>query len=72
MEKKLKAAGMDLSATEAWQVLRTVRVVDLDLSESNTKRCVTRGSKRAARILSALGISKSELPTPLEGAETVV
>ena len=64
IEKKLKAAGLDLSATEALQALRCVRVVDLDLGEGRTKRSVTRGSARASRILAALGINKLHPPTP--------
>ena len=64
IEKKLKAAGLDLSATEALQALRSVRVVDLDLGEAGTKRSVTRGSARASRILAALGINKLHPPTP--------
>jgi transposase len=38
IEKKLKAAGQDLSATEALQTLRTVRVVDLKLGAGTNKR----------------------------------
>lgn len=57
LEKRLKEAGTDLSATEAWQVLRTVRVVEIDLGNGKSKRSVTRGSARASRILRILGIS---------------
>jgi transposase len=57
LEKKLKAAGMDLSSREAWQVLRTVRVVEIDVGQPKPQRSVTRGSGRAARILKALEIS---------------
>jgi transposase len=64
LEKKLKAAGLDLSATEALQALRTVRVVEIQLGDGRTKRSVTRGTARAARILSALGITDLEPPTP--------
>jgi transposase len=56
LEKKLKAAGIDLSATEALQILRTLRVVDIDLGNGQVKRSTTRGAARAARILSALGV----------------
>jgi transposase len=56
LEKKLKAAGMDLSSREAWQVLRTVRVVEIDVGQSKPQRSVTRGSGRASRILKALEI----------------
>jgi transposase len=56
LEKKLKAAGMDLSSREAWQVLRTVRVVEIDVGQPKPQRSVTRGTGRAARILKALEI----------------
>ena len=71
LEKKLKAAGLDLSATEALQVLRTVRVVDFTLGSGKTKRSVTRGSARAATILTALGLTGLDPPTPPIGAEAV-
>ena len=72
IEKKLKAAGLDLSATEALQALRSVRVVDFELGDGKSKRCVTRGAARVARILTALGISQTDPPTPPQGARTVV
>jgi hypothetical protein len=56
LEKKLKAAGMDLSSKEAWQVLRAVRVVEIDVGQPEPQRSVARGSGRAARILKALKI----------------
>ena len=71
IEKKLKAAGQDLSATEALQALRTVRVVDLNLGAGNTKRCVARGTARAAQILEALGITELDPPTAAGGPVTV-
>jgi len=64
LEKKLKAAGLDLSATEALQALATVRVVDIDLGDGSVKRSVTRGSQRAARILAAVGIADRNPPAP--------
>jgi len=64
VEKKLKAAGLDLSATEALTALKSVRVVDIDLGNGQTKRTVTRASVRAASVLRALGISNLNPPTP--------
>ena len=72
IEKKLKAAGLDLSATEALRVLRTVRVVEFTLGPGRTKRSVTRGSTRAAPILAALGITDLDPPTPPPGTPTVM
>jgi len=70
LEKKLKAAGLDLSATEALQALRSVRVVDLALGDGRTKRSVTRGTGRAARILAALGITQLDPPRLSQEAAT--
>ncbi len=64
LERKLKAAGLDLSPPEALQALRTIRVVDLDLGNGETKRSVTRGSVRCAPILRALGITELDPPIP--------
>ncbi len=64
IEKKLKAAGLDLSASEALTALKTVRVVDIDLGDGKTKRCVTRGSQRATEILTVLGIKDRQVPDP--------
>jgi len=63
LEKKLKVAGLDLSATEALRVLKTVRVVDIDLGEDRQKRGVTKGSAHCQPILSALGLSDLEPPS---------
>lgn len=57
LEKKLKAAGVDLSSKQAWQILKTVRVVEIELGPGEQKRSVTQGTARAARILRALGIN---------------
>jgi transposase len=63
LEKKLKAARLDLSASEALQILKSVRVVDIQLG-SQLKRSVTRGTARAERVTSALGIARLDPPTP--------
>jgi hypothetical protein len=72
IEKKLKAARLDLSATEALTALKSVRVVDIDLGDGTTKRSVTRGTQRAATVLRALGITDLDPPTPPQQAETVM
>jgi transposase len=72
IEKKLKAAGLDLSATEALNALRSVRVVDIALGDAaRPKRCVTRGTQRAAVVLRALRITDLDPPTPPQPGETV-
>src|ERR1700741_3801720 len=72
IEKNLKAAGLVLSATEALQALRSVKVVDFTLADGQTKRCITRGSERATRLLRALGITELDPPTPPSGEKTVM
>jgi transposase len=70
LEKKLKSAGIDLSSKEAWQTLRTVRVVDIDLGNGEHKQSVTQGSSRAAAILKTLGIKDLD-PVPRKEPERV-
>jgi transposase len=72
IEKKLKAARLDLSATEALTALRSVRVVDIDLGDATAKRSVTRGTQRAAAVLRALGITDLDPPTPPQQGEIVM
>jgi transposase len=72
IEKKLKAARLDLSATEALTALKSVRVVDIDLGDGTTKRSVTAGTHRAATVLRALGIGKIDPPIPPKPGETIM
>jgi len=72
LDKKLKAAGLDLSPPQALQELHTVKVVDIALGNGQTKRGVTRGSGRCGPILKALDISDIEPPEPQEGEKEIV
>ena len=72
IEKKLKAARLDLSATEALSILKSVRVVDIDLGDGTSKRSVTRGTQRAAPVLRALGIADLDPPTPPRPGQTIM
>jgi len=72
IEKKLKAAHLDISATEALTVLKSVRVVDIDLGDGTAKRSVTPGTQRAAAVLRALGITDLQPPTPPTPGQTIV
>jgi transposase len=62
IQRKLRAAGLDYSADEVLGALSTIQVVDLELGDGRTKRCVTRGSARAQRFLGALGITDRSPP----------
>jgi transposase len=70
LEKKMKSAGIDLSSRQAWQALKTVRVVDIDLGQGEHKQSVTQGSGRAAMILKTLGIRALD-PAPQKEHERV-
>jgi len=72
IEKKLKAARLDLSATEALIALKSVRVVDIDLGNGTSKRSVTHGTQRAAAVLRALGIADLDPPTPPQPGQIIV
>jgi transposase len=72
IEKKLKAARLDFSATEALTILKSIRVVDIDLGNGTTKRSVTAGIQRAAAVLRAIGITHLDPPTPPSPGQTVI
>jgi hypothetical protein len=44
--------------------------IDIDLGNGTRKRCVTRGSQRAAQVLRALGITELDTLTPPKDSET--
>jgi transposase len=72
IEKKLKAAGLDLSATEALSALKSVRVVEIDLGDGTGKHSVTRGTHRATSVLRALGITDLDPPAPPQPGQTIM
>ena len=72
IEKKLKDARLDLSATQALEALKSVRVVDIDLGNGTTKRSVTKGTQRAAAVLRALAVTELNPPAPPKGDQTVL
>lgn len=65
LEKKLKAAGVGLSAEAALEALHNVQVVDIQVG-SGHKRGVTTGRQRARQVLAALGIGHLSAPPGLE------
>jgi len=72
IEKKLKAAGLDLSATEALAALKCIRVVEFYLGGGPPKKSVTRPTQRAAAVLRALGIINLDPPVPPQANQTVM
>jgi len=69
LEKKLKAAGVGLSAQAALKALGTVLVVDITAG-SERKLGVTGGRKRARQVLAALGVTHLEPPPLIEETAT--
>ena len=63
LERKLKAAGEDLSANAALKALGTIKLVEFDLGEGVQKLIVTRGSDQAGRVLKALKLKRNPPPT---------
>ena len=56
LEKKLKTAGIRLSAKAALEVLRTIHVVEMEIGPRH-KQGVTGGNNQAREVLKALGIT---------------
>lgn len=63
LEKKLKSAGLNVSAREALEALNTVSVVEFNVGVQS-KTGVTPGSQRARQVLGALGVGRAALPKP--------
>ena len=71
LERKLQAAGSDLSAEQALEALQTVCVVETAFGEGKIKRSVSRGSARADRLLRVFGITDPNPPVPPPGEENL-
>lgn len=62
LDRRLKQAGVDLSANAALGALQTIRVVDFETGDGERKRIVTNGSERARKVLKALKIRRKPPP----------
>src|SRR5260370_30865549 len=71
LEKKLRAAKSTLSSPAALQAFQTLHYVEVAVGD-RTKHCVTRGSRQAAEVLKAVGLSEVDPPVPPEGQETIM
>jgi transposase len=68
LEKSLQAAGSLLSTPFAWQALKMIRCVEVDLGQRR-KICLARDNQHVAEILRVLGITQLDPPSPPEGRE---
>ena len=71
LEKKLRAAGSSISSPAAWEALETIRCVEMTLGQQR-KLCVSRGSRQAAEVLKAVGLSQLDPPDPPETEPTIL
>jgi len=71
LERRLKEAGVDLSARAALQAVQTLRHVRFQVGEQ-VRTGTTVGSAQARQVVRALGIENLRPPTPPKGQETVV
>jgi hypothetical protein len=61
---KLEPSKLVIQACrEAWQLLKTVRVVELGFGDEKISRSVTQGSGRAAKILKILAVKNLDPDT---------
>lgn len=72
LERRLKEAGVDLSAPDALEALATVRLVTFQLAGQPVRRGVSGGSAHAHQVLKALAISDLKPPAPLKDQNTVM
>lgn len=71
LAKRLRAAGLELSPTQALQAVEAIRVVEFRL-DGDKRRGVSRGSPRAQQVLKALSIDNTKPPTPSAGPAEVM
>jgi len=72
LERRLKEAGLQMSAEQALQALATISVVSFRVDQKLTRIGVTRGSTQARQVLKALGIAETKPPMPPEGEQEAV
>ena len=70
--RRLKEAGVDLSAARAMEALSTVRLVTFRLEGQPERRGMAGGCADARRVLKALKLVDQRPPTPPAGEETVM
>lgn len=71
LERHLKAAKTNLSTSDAWSALETIRHVTFRVQGEN-RTGVTPGSPRARQVLKALGITDLRPPSPPKGDSTTM
>jgi transposase len=71
LERKLRDAKSTLSATNAWEALKTVKLVQFRI-DGKLRTTLTPGSTHARHVLKALGLTEVDPPSPPPGDETTM
>jgi len=72
LERRLKEAGIPLSAEQALQAAATISVVRFRLDQKRSRTGVTTGSSQARQVLKVLGIAETKPPTPPDDEQVAV
>ena len=72
LERRLKEAGVKLSAQQAMQAVSTIHLVRFRLDRQKPRVGVSVGSGQARQVLRALEITETRPPTPPEGDEVAM
>ena len=72
LERRLKEAGIPLSAEQALQAAATISVVRFRLDQKRSRTGVTTGSTQARQVLKVLGIAETKPPTPPDDEQVAV
>jgi transposase len=71
LEKRLRDAKSTLSSTSAWEVLKTIKLVQFRI-DGERRSTITPGSTHARHVLKVLGLTNSTPPSPPTGGETTM
>jgi transposase len=72
LERRLKEAGVKLSAQQALQAVQTIHLVNFQLPHDRSRIGVSVGSPQARQVLKALGITETKPPRPPLGQQVAV
>ena len=72
LERRLKDAGLTLSAEQALQALSTIRLVNFKVGGGSVRSGVSVGSAGGRLVLKALGIVKTKPPVPPQTEQVAV
>jgi transposase len=72
LERRLKEAGLKLSAQQALQAVETIHLVNFQLPHNHSRIGVSVGSAQARQVLKALEITETKPPRPTQREQIAV